>query len=52
MHIALDRLNAQRLQSYRADPGLVMEHYGIEQTVLAGGYGYRPTCSPSLVHSL
>jgi len=37
----LKKLNAQRLRSYDADPGLVKEHYGIEQTVLAGGYGYR-----------
>lgn len=41
MQIALDRLIKQRWQSYTADPGLVGEHYGIEQTVLAGGYGYR-----------
>jgi superfamily II DNA or RNA helicase len=41
MHIALRRLNEQRLKSYEADPGLIREHYGIEETVLAGGYGYR-----------
>lgn len=41
MHIALDRLYQQRLESYKADPGLIGEHYGVEQTVLAGGYGYR-----------
>ena len=41
MHEALERLNAQRLRSYNEDPGLLREHYGIEQTVLAGGYGYR-----------
>ena len=37
----LNRLNANRLRSYDADPGLLKEHFGIEDTVLAGGYGYR-----------
>ena len=37
----LKKLNAQRLSSYDADPGLLKEHAGIEQAVLAGGYGYR-----------
>lgn len=37
----LEELNAGRLRSYREDPGLLQEHFGIEQTVLAGGYGYR-----------
>lgn len=41
LHRALEVLNAQRLASYRADPGLLTEHFGIEETVLAGGYGYR-----------
>lgn len=41
MHLALDAFNEKRLQSYTADPGLLKEHHGIEQTVLAGGYGYR-----------
>lgn len=31
----------QRLRAYASEPGLLREHYGIEQTVLAGGYGYR-----------
>ncbi len=26
---------------YPPDPGLLKEHFGIEETVLAGGYGYR-----------
>ena len=37
----LKKLNADRLRSYDADPGLLKEHFGIEETVLAGGYGYR-----------
>src|SRR5215212_9059000 len=37
----LEQLNGRRLRSYIEDPGLLKEHYGIEQTVLAGGYGYR-----------
>ena len=37
----LKKLNAARLRSYDADPGLLKEHFGIEETVLAGGYGYR-----------
>jgi superfamily II DNA or RNA helicase len=37
----LERLNQQRLHSYEADVGLLGEHAGIEDTVLAGGYGYR-----------
>jgi superfamily II DNA or RNA helicase len=37
----LDKLNSKRLRSYEADPGLLKEHFGIEETVLAGGYGYR-----------
>jgi len=34
-------LNDKRLRSYEADPGLLKEHFGIEEAVLAGGYGYR-----------
>ena len=34
-------LNARRLSSYDAEPGLLREQFGIEETVLAGGYGYR-----------
>jgi superfamily II DNA or RNA helicase len=37
----LEELNNKRLRSYDADPGLLKEHFGIEETVLAGGYGYR-----------
>lgn len=37
----LERLNDKRQRSYEADPGLLKEHAGIEETVLAGGYGYR-----------
>jgi hypothetical protein len=37
----LEQLNSKRLRSYDADPGLLKEHFGIEETVLAGGYGYR-----------
>ena len=29
------------MAAYIASPGDIREHYGIEQTVLAGGYGYR-----------
>ena len=41
MKALLDELNDKRLCSYEADPGLLKEHFGIEETVLAGGYGYR-----------
>lgn len=41
MKTFLEQLNARRLRSYEADPGLLREHFGIEETVLAGGYGYR-----------
>ena len=33
--------NEGLLAAYSAHPALVREHHGIEQTVLAGGYGYR-----------
>ena len=33
----LEQLNRQRLNSYDAKPGDLNEHFGIEQTVLAGG---------------
>lgn len=39
--VFLEQLVRKRLQSYEAEPGLLREHYGIEETVLAGGYGYR-----------
>ncbi len=41
LHSAIERLNQQRLRSYGEDPGLLKEHFGIEETMLAGGYGYR-----------
>lgn len=41
MKAFLEQLNGRRLRSYTEDPGLLKEHHGIEQTVLAGGYGYR-----------
>lgn len=37
----LERRNESLRQAYRDLPSLLREHYGIEQTVLAGGYGYR-----------
>lgn len=37
----LERSNAARMAAYRNVPRDIMEHYGIEQTMLAGGYGYR-----------
>jgi hypothetical protein len=37
----LEQVKRNKLRSYIADPGLLKEHYGVEQTVLAGGYGYR-----------
>jgi superfamily II DNA or RNA helicase len=37
----LEELISKRLRSYDADPGLLKEHSGIEEEVLAGGYGYR-----------
>lgn len=41
MKTFLEQLNSKRLRSYDADPGLLKEHFGIEEAVLAGGYGYR-----------
>lgn len=41
LHSAVEQFNEKRLRSYDADPGLLKEHFGIEETVLAGGYGYR-----------
>lgn len=41
LHDAVEKFNQMRLRSYEADPGLLKEHFGIEETVLAGGYGYR-----------
>lgn len=41
MHEFLSQLHDNRLRSYEADIGLLKEHFGVEETVLAGGYGYR-----------
>lgn len=41
LHDALNEINSQRIRSYESDSGLLKEHFGIEETVLAGGYGYR-----------
>lgn len=32
---------SKTIAAYKADPGLVAEHHGIERVMLAGGYGYR-----------
>ena len=40
MKAFLEELNRRRLRSTE-DPGLLKEHYGIEQTVLAGGQDDR-----------
>ncbi|MBM3891564.1 MAG: hypothetical protein FJ388_20825, partial [Verrucomicrobia bacterium] len=37
----IGRLQEQRLAAYHAEPDRIREDYNIEQTVLAGGYGYR-----------
>ncbi|HWO57528.1 MAG TPA: DEAD/DEAH box helicase [bacterium] len=37
----VDQLCERRHQAYKASPGDIREHFGIEQVVLAGGYGYR-----------
>lgn len=37
----IDQKRTERLAAYTAEAGLVREHYNREQTVLAGGYGYR-----------
>ena len=37
----IDQLRAKRLAAYKELPEDIHEHHGIEQTVLAGGYGYR-----------
>jgi superfamily II DNA or RNA helicase len=41
MNDFIDKSRENRLQAYRASPGDIREHFGIEQVVLAGGYGYR-----------
>src|SRR5688572_30496868 len=37
----LSDLNESTLGAYALRRSLLKEHYGIEQSVLAGGYGYR-----------
>lgn len=37
----IEQLRKNRLAGYRDNPGDIKEHFGIEETVLAGGYGYR-----------
>jgi superfamily II DNA or RNA helicase len=37
----LEKLNAATLLAYQNRGRLIAEHHGIEETVLAGGYGYR-----------
>ena len=37
----LEDHNAKTLEVYRIQPHLIREHHGTEETVLAGGYGYR-----------
>ncbi len=41
MRLFLERHNAARKDAYHRLPSDLREHHGIEQTVLAGGYGYR-----------
>lgn len=37
----VNRLRQDMLRAYEARRALLREHFGIEQVVLAGGYGYR-----------
>ncbi len=41
MRELIDQLRATRLAGYKVEPDRINEDHGIEQTVLAGGYGYR-----------
>lgn len=41
MNNIINQLRENRLRAYDALPKDIGEHYGIEQVVLAGGYGYR-----------
>lgn len=41
MHTIVNQLRENTLRAYEARPSLLREHHGIEQVVLAGGYGYR-----------
>ncbi|TLD70976.1 DEAD/DEAH box helicase [Phragmitibacter flavus] len=37
----INGLNERRLAAYAVEPADILEHHGIEENVLAGGYGYR-----------
>ena len=37
----IENKRQMRLDAYRSEPADIREHAGIEETVLAGGYGYR-----------
>lgn len=37
----INQLRESRVRAYEASPGDIKEHHGIEEIVLAGGYGYR-----------
>ncbi len=41
MHELINQLRTARLEAYARFKADIREHHGIEQTVLAGGYGYR-----------
>ena len=41
MNEHIEKIRESRLRAYDASPGDIREHFGIEQIVLAGGYGYR-----------
>lgn len=41
MNQLIEELRTKRLAAYSELPDDIREHFGIEQTVLAGGYGYR-----------
>ena len=41
MNELIEQLRKARLAAYKELPDDIHEHHGIEQTVLAGGYGYR-----------
>ena len=41
MNELIDQLRTARLEAYAKFKADIREHHGIEQTVLAGGYGYR-----------
>jgi len=41
LHSVLKELCSRHLRTYKSDPGRLKEDFGHEETVLAGGYGYR-----------